>query len=171
MPKGATPDDAFSQIRLLMMINEVLLRNLIPSELARGARLLQSKPTTTFSPVAVTSDELGDAWRDAKLHLPLRPSWNGCLVGQPDAGADMMFNFAQLIACLPRTRNVRGRSIIGSGVVSSRDAAKEHASIAEQRSREIAEHEEVVTQFMRFGGTIQMPVVGAIEQKFVRLDQ
>jgi fumarylacetoacetate (FAA) hydrolase len=100
---GATPDDAHHQIRLLMLVNEVVLRNL---------GLLQSRPETSFSPVAVTPDELNDAWRDAKVHLPLRTSWNGRLVGQPDAGVDMAFNFAQLIAHAARTRSVWAGSIV-----------------------------------------------------------
>jgi fumarylacetoacetate (FAA) hydrolase len=166
--RGATPDDAHQQIRLLMLVNEVSLRNLESQ---------QSRPATGFSPVAVTPDELGEAWRDAKVHLPLRASWNGQLVGQPDAGADMAFNFAQLIAHLARTRNVRAGSIVGSGIVSNRDMSHGYASIAEQRSREVVEHGQAVTQFMRFGDTVRIEVLdekgrsvlGAIEQKAARL--
>jgi fumarylacetoacetate (FAA) hydrolase len=167
---GATPDDAHQQIRLLMLVNEVSLRNL---------GLPQSRPATGFSPVAVTPDELGDAWRDAKVHLPLRTSWNGHLVGQPDAGADMAFNFAQLIAHLARTRNVRAGSIVGSGIVSSRDASFGYTSIGAQRGAEIAEHGEAVTLFMRFGDTVRIEILdqrgrsafGAIEQKTAKLER
>jgi fumarylacetoacetate (FAA) hydrolase len=167
---GATPDDAHRQICLVMLVNEVWLRKL---------ELPQSRPATGFSPVAVTPDELGDAWRDAKVHLPLRTTWNGHLVGQPDAGADMTFNFAQLIAHLARTRNVRAGSIVGSGIASDRDASHGYGSIAAQRSREVGEHGEAVTQFMRFGDTVRIEmldekgrsVLGAIEQKVVRLDR
>jgi fumarylacetoacetate (FAA) hydrolase len=167
---GATPDDAHQQIRLVMLANEVSLRDL---------GLPQSRPATGFSPVAVTPDELGDAWRDAKVHLPLRASWNGHLVGQPDAGADMTFNFAQLIAHLAKTRNVRAGSIVGSGVVTNPDPSRGYASIAEQRSREMAEHGQAVTQFMRFGDMVRIEmldekgrsVFGAIEQKVVRLER
>ncbi|MCS0611381.1 fumarylacetoacetate hydrolase family protein [Massilia kyonggiensis] len=144
---GATPDDAHHQIRLLMLVNEVSLRNLIPSELA--------KPATSFSPVAVTPDELREAWRDAKAHLLLRTSWNGHLVGQSDPGG-MVFNFAQLIAHLARTRNVRAGSIVGSGVVSNGEALRGYACIEEQRRWEILEHGEAVTQFMRFEDTVRI---------------
>jgi len=167
---GATPDDAHQQIRLLMLMNEVSLRNL---------GLLQSRPTTSFSPVAVTPDELGDAWRDAMVHLPLRMSWNGHLVGQLDPGTDMAFNFAQMIAHLARTRSVRAGSVVGAGIVSNGDASYGYASIAEQRSRETAEHGEAVTQFMRFGDIARIETLdekgrsamGAIEQKVVRLER
>jgi fumarylacetoacetate (FAA) hydrolase len=167
---AATPDEAHQQIRLLMLVNEVSLRNL-------GS--LQSRPAASFSPVAVTPDELGDAWRDAKVHLPLRMSWNGRLVGQPDAGTDMAFNVAQLIAHLARTRNVRAGSVVGSGIVSNRDAARGYASIAEQRGREITEHGEAVTAFMRFGDVVRIEMLdeagksifGAIDQKLVRLER
>jgi fumarylacetoacetate (FAA) hydrolase len=174
---GATPDDAHQQIRLLMLVNEVSLHNLRVSELATGTGQLQSRPTTSFSPVAVTLDELGDAWRDAKAHLSLRVSWNGQLVGQSEVGEGMAFNFAQLIAHLARTRNVRAGSVVGSGVVSN--AVHGYASIAEQRSREIAEHGEPVTAFMRFGDMVRIEtldgsgkaVMGAIEQKVARLER
>jgi fumarylacetoacetate (FAA) hydrolase len=167
---GATPDDAHQQIRLLMLVNEVSLRNLSAP---------QSRPATSFSPVAVTPDELGDAWRDAKAHLPLRTSWNGNFVGQPDAGTDMAFNFAQLIAHLARTRGVQAGSIIGSGIVSNRDALRGYASIAEQRSREVSGHGEAVTAFMRFGDVVRIETLdeagksmfGAIDQKIARLER
>lgn len=161
---GATPDDVHQQIRLLMLVIEISLRNL-------GS--LQSRPAASFSPVAVTPDEPGEVWRDANIHLPLRTSWNGRLVGQPDGGIDMAFNFAQLIAHLARTRPVRVGSIVGSGIVSNRDASRGCASIAEQRSPEMVEHGQTVTQFMSFDDMvrIEMPdekgksVLGAIEQR------
>jgi fumarylacetoacetate (FAA) hydrolase len=176
---GATPDDAHGQIRLLMLANDVSLRKLIPSELAKGCGFLQSKPATSFSPVAVTPDELGDAWRGGTLHLPLRSTWNGRLVGQPDAGADMAFNFPQLIAHLCTTRNVRAGSIVGSGTVSNRDASKGYSCIAEQRCLETIEHGEAVTGFMRFGDTIHIEMLdeagnsifGAIGQTVKRLER
>lgn len=168
---GATPDDAHQQIRLLMLMNEVSLRDLRPAGLAGAA--------TGFSPVAVTPDELGDAWRDARVHLLLRTGWNGHHVGQSDPGADVAFNFAQLIAHLARIRNVRAGSIVGSGIVSNGDAARGYTSIAEQRSREIARHGEAVTQFMRFGDVVRIEtldergrsMMGAIEQKVVRRER
>ena len=172
VPMGATPDQAHGQIRLLMLANDVSLRNLIPPELAKGFGFLQSKPATAFSPVAVTPDELGDAWRGGKVHLPLRSAWNGRPVGQPDAGVDMAFNFPQLIAHLCKTRKARAGSIVGSGTVSNRDASKGYSCIAEQRCLETIEHGEPVTTFMRFGDTIRIEmldeagksVFGAIEQ-------
>jgi len=178
LPMGATPDQAHGQIRLIMLVNDVSLRNLIPPELAKGFGFVQSKPATAFSPVAVTPDELGDAWRGGKVHLPLRSTWNGRLVGQPDAGVDMAFNFPQLIAHLCKTRNVRAGSIVGSGTVSNRDASRGYSCIAEQRCLEIIEHGEAVTGFMRFGDTIRIEMVdaagksvfGAIEQTVKRLE-
>jgi fumarylacetoacetate (FAA) hydrolase len=175
---GATPDEAHGQIRLLMLANDVSLRNLIPPELAKGFGFLQSKPATSFSPVAVTPDELGDAWRGGKVHLPLRSTWNGRLVGQPDAGVDMVFNFPQLIAHLCKTRKVRAGSIVGSGTVSNKDASKGYSCIAEQRCLETIEHGTAVTNFMRFGDTIRIEMLdekgksifGAIEQVVKRLE-
>jgi fumarylacetoacetate (FAA) hydrolase len=178
VPMGATPDQAHGQIRLLMLANDVSLRNLIPPELAKGLDLLQAKPATAFSPLAVTPDELGDAWRGGKVQLPLRSTWNGRLVGQPDAGVDMTFNFPQLIAHLCKTRNARAGSIVGSGAVSNRDASRGYSCIAEQRCLEVIEHGEAVTGFMRFGEIIRIEmldaagksVFGAIEQTVKRFE-
>jgi fumarylacetoacetate (FAA) hydrolase len=175
---GATPDEAYRQIRLLTLVNDVSLRNLIPDELAKGFGFLQSKPATGFAPLVVTPDELGDAWQGGKVHLPLRSTWNGRLVGQPDAGTDMVFNFPQLIAHLAKTRNVRAGSIVGSGTVSNKDASRGYSCIAEQRCLETIEHGAAVTGFMRFGDTIRIEMLdergksifGAIEQKVMRLE-
>jgi fumarylacetoacetate (FAA) hydrolase len=169
---GATPDQALAQVRLVTLVNDVSLRNLIPDELAKGFGFLQSKPATAFAPVAVTPDELGEAWKQAKLHLPLRSSWNGALVGQPHAGDDMAFNFAQLIAHLCKTRNARAGTIVGSGTVSNKDAKRGYSCIAEKRCLETIAGGEPVTGFMRFGDTIRIEmldkagksVFGAIEQ-------
>ncbi|MDN4052606.1 fumarylacetoacetate hydrolase family protein [Massilia sp. YIM B02763] len=179
VPMGATPDEALRQLRLVMLANDVSLRNLIPPELAKGFGFLQSKPATAFSPVAVTPDELGDAWRDGKVHLPLRLTWNGRLVGQPDAGTDMVFHFAQLVAHLCKTRNVRAGAIVGSGTVSNRDASRGYSCIAEQRSLETIETGEAVTAYMRFGDTIRIEMLdekgksifGAIEQTVKKLER
>jgi len=175
---GAGPDEALRRIRLVMLANDVSLRNLIPPELAKGFGFLQSKPATAFSPVAVTPDELGDAWRDAKLHLRLRSTWNGRLVGQPHAGTDMVFNFAQLLAHLCKTRNARAGTIVGSGTVSNKDASQGYSCIAEQRSLEAIGSGEAVTGYMRFGDTIRIEMLdeagksifGAIEQAVKRLE-
>lgn len=172
VPMGASPDQAHQQIRLLMLANDVSLRNLIPDELAKGFGFLQSKPATSFSPVAVTPDELGDAWRDSKVHLPLRSSWNGKLVGQPNAGVDMVFNFAQLISHLVKTRNARAGTIVGSGTVSNKDAKKGYSCIAEKRALEMIADGKPATPFMAFGDTIRIEMLdsdgksifGAIDQ-------
>jgi fumarylacetoacetate (FAA) hydrolase len=179
VPMGATPDEAYPHIKLLMLANDVSLRNLIPPELAKGFGFFQSKPATSFSPVAVTPDELGDAWKDAKVHLPLRSTWNGKLVGQPHAGVDMVFNFAQLIAHLCKTRNARAGTIVGSGTVSNKDASRGYSCIAEKRCLEMIADGEATTQFMRFDDTIRIEmldasgksVFGAIDQAVKRLQR
>ena len=179
VPMGATPDDAHQQIRLLMLANDVSLRNLIPDELAKGFGFLQSKPATSFAPLAVTADELGEAWRGGKVHLALRSVWNGHLVGQPDAGVDMVFNFPQLVAHLAKTRNVRAGSIVGSGTVSNKDASRGYSCIAEKRCLEMIADGAAATPFMRFGDTIRIEmldekgksVFGAIEQVVKKLEK
>ena len=177
VPMGATPDEAHGRIRLLMLANSVSLRQLMPAELSRGAGFLQSKPATAFSPVALTPDELGDAWRGGKVHLPLRATWNGHLAGQLHAGADMDFNFPQLIAHLCKSRRAGAGSIVGAGTVSNRDTTRGkappgHACIAERRALETIADGAASTPYMRFGDTIRIemldeagkPVFGAIEQ-------
>ena len=126
--------------------------------------------------MAVTPDELGDAWRGGKVHLPLRATWNGKLVGQPNAGVDMVFNFPQLIAHLCKTRNARAGSIVGSGTVSNKDARRGYPCIAEKRALEMIEDGAPATPFMRFGDTIRIEMLdaagksifGAIDQKVVQ---
>jgi fumarylacetoacetate (FAA) hydrolase len=179
VPMGVTPDEAYPHIKLLMLANDVSLRNLIPAELAKGFGFFQSKPATSFSPVAVTPDELGDVWKDAKVHLPLRSTWNGKLVGQPHAGVDMVFNFAQLIAHLCKTRNARAGTIVGSGTVSNKDASRGYSCIAEKRCLEMIADGEATTQFMRFDDTIRIEMLdasgksifGAIDQAVKRLQR
>lgn len=169
---GATPDQAHQQIRLLMLVNDVSLRNLIPDELAKGFGFVQSKPASSFSPVAITPDELGDAWKGGKVHLPLRSTWNGKLVGQPQAGVDMVFNFPQLVAHLVKSRNARAGTIVGSGTVSNKDARRGYSCIAEQRCLETIAGGAASTPFMAFGDTIRIEMLdgdgkslfGAIEQ-------
>jgi fumarylacetoacetate (FAA) hydrolase len=172
VPMGVTPDQAQLHIRLLMLVNDVSLRNLIPPELAKGFGFLQSKPASSFSPVAVTPDELGESWKDGKVHLPLRSTWNGKLVGQPNAGVDMVFNFPQLIAHLSKSRNARAGTIVGSGTVSNKDARKGYSCIAEKRCLELIADGVASTPFMLFGDTIRIEMLdaagksifGAIEQ-------
>jgi fumarylacetoacetate (FAA) hydrolase len=177
---GASPDDALEGIRLLMLANDVSLRNLIPDELAKGFGFFQSKPATAFSPVAVTPDELGEAWRGGRVHLALHSSWNGRKVGLCDAGPEMSFHFGQLIAHIAKTRNVRAGSIVGSGTVSNKGVAvngrmewpKGYSCIAEKRAIETIQDGQPSTEFMKFGDTIRiemkgldgLSVFGAIEQ-------
>ena len=159
VPMGSTPDQAHQHIRLLMLANDVSLRNLTPAELVKGFGFLQSKPATSFSPVAVTPDELGDAWLGGKVHLPLRSTWNGKLVGQPHAGTDMVFNFPQLIAHLCKSRNARAGSVIGSGNVSNKDVGRGYSCIAEKRCLELIADGIASTPFMLFGDTINIEML------------
>ena len=182
VPMGTTAAAARGGIRLLMLVNDVSLRNLIPGELAKGFGFLQSKPASAFSPVAVTPDELGDAWRDARVHLPLVSHLNGMLFGRPNAGVDMTFDFGQLIAHVAKTRDLIAGSIIGSGTVSNREndgpgrPAREggagYACIAEQRTVETILAGKPATPFMRFGDRVRIEMLdrhgrtifGAIDQ-------
>jgi fumarylacetoacetate (FAA) hydrolase len=176
VPMEISAAEAGSHIKLLMLVNDVSLRNLIPGELAKGFGFFQSKPASSFSPVAVTPDELGVAWLDGKVHLALRATWNGVLVGQPNAGVDMVFNFPQLIAHLAKTRNARAGSIIGSGTVSNKDSSKGYTCIAEKRCLETIADGEAKTPFMKFGDTIRIEmfdgngksIFGAINQQVVQ---
>ncbi|MET3116316.1 fumarylacetoacetate (FAA) hydrolase [Undibacterium sp. GrIS 1.8] len=175
VPMGVKVQHAAEHIRLLMLVNDVSLRNLIPAELAKGFGFFQSKPASSFSPVAVTPDELGDAWKDGKVHLPLRSTLNGTLVGQPNAGVDMVFSFTQLITHLCKTRKARAGTIVGSGTVSNKDASKGYSCIAEKRALEMIAGGEPITPFMQFGDSIKIEMLdkngksifGAIEQSVV----
>ncbi len=168
VPMGATPEQALEGVRLLMLANDVSLRNLIPAELAKGFGFLQSKPATAFSPVAVTPDELGSAWEQGRVHLTLQSTWNGKVVGRCDAGPDMTFHFGQLIAHICKTRNVRAGSIVGSGTVSNKGIEadgqkvwpKGYSCIAEQRAIETLVSGQPRTEFMRFGDTIRIEMNG-----------
>jgi fumarylacetoacetate (FAA) hydrolase len=175
VPMGATPAQALEGVRLVMLANDVSLRNLIPDELAKGFGFLQSKPATAFSPVAVTLDEVGDAWEKGRLHMTLQSTWNGRKVGMCEAGPEMTFHFGQLIAHICKTRNVRAGSIVGSGTVSNKDWSHGYSCIAEKRAIETIEDGKPKTEFMKFGDTIRieakgkdgMSVFGAIDQKIV----
>ena len=174
---GTNAERALDGIRLVMLANDVSLRNLIPGELAKGFGFLQSKPATAFSPVAVTTDELGDAWQGGRLHMTLQSTWNGRKVGMCEAGPEMTFHFGQLIAHICKTRNVRAGSVIGSGTVSNKDWTHGYSCIAEKRAIETIESGAPVTEFMKFGDTIRIEakgkdgqsVFGAIEQKVAAL--
>ena len=169
---GASPEQALDGVRLLMLANDVSLRNLIPAELAKGFGFFQSKPATAFSPVAVTLDELGDAWQGGRVHLTLQSTWNGRRVGMCDAGAEMSFHFGQLIAHIAKTRNVRAGSIVGSGTVSNKDWSKGYSCIAEKRCIETIEDGRPSTDFMKYGDTIRIEMKGRDGQSlFGAIDQ
>ena len=175
VPMRATPEQALEGVRLLLLANDVSLRNLIPDELAKGFGFFQSKPATAFSPVAVTLDEVGDAWDKGRLHMTLQSTWNGRKVGMCEAGPEMTFHFGQLIAHICKTRNVRAGSIVGSGTVSNKDWSHGYSCIAEKRAIETIEDGKPKTEFMKFGDTIRieakgkdgLSVFGAIDQKVV----
>ena len=158
---GSTPEQALDGVRLLMLVNDWSLRNLIPAELGKGFGFLQSKPATAFSPVAVTPDELGDAWQGGRLKRTLVSRWNGEVVGRCDAGPEMTFHFGQLIAHLAKTRNVRAGSIVGSGTVSNKDWTHGYSCIAEKRAIETIETGAPQTAFMQFGDRIHIDMLGA----------
>jgi fumarylacetoacetate (FAA) hydrolase len=171
VPMGASVDQAAKAIRLLMLVNDVSLRNLVPDELAKGAGFFQSKPASAFSPVAVTPDEPGGAWRDSKLHLPLLVTLNGNAFGKPNAGVDMAFSFAQLIAHAARTRELGVGSIIGSGTVSNKQDGLHGSSIenggvgyccvAELRMLETIEEGAPKTPYLQFGDSVRIEMLDA----------
>ncbi|WP_312306566.1 fumarylacetoacetate hydrolase family protein [Pulveribacter sp.] len=171
VPMGATPEQAAKAIRLVMLVNDVSLRNLIPGELAKGFGFFQSKPASAFSPVAVTPDELGDAWQGAKVHLPLQVHLNGELFGKPNAGVDMTFDFGQLVAHVAKTRTLCAGSIIGSGTVSNKQGNLWGSSIAnggvgycclaEVRTYETIEQGKPATPFMRHGDVVRIEMLDA----------
>jgi fumarylacetoacetate (FAA) hydrolase len=180
---GATPAQARDAIRLVMLVNDVSLRGLIPAELAKGFGFFQSKPSSAFSPVAVTPDELGEAWDGGKLHQPLLVTLNGHAFGKPNAGVDMTFDFGQLIAHAAKTRPLSAGAIIGSGTVSNRgedggpgkpvaEGGAGYSCIAEIRTVETIATGKPVTPFLKFGDTVRIEmkdtkghsIFGAIEQ-------
>lgn len=173
IPMGINDNEAEKHIRLLMLVNDVSLRNLIPNELAKGFGFFQSKPASSFSPVAVTPDELGSHWDGKRLHLPLFSYLNGEVFGQPNAGIDMTFSFPQLLAHAAKTRNLSAGTIIGSGTVSNLDRSKGSSCIAEKRMLETLAQGKPQTAFMRFGDRIRIEmrdekgesIFGAIDQE------
>ena len=182
VPMGARAADCAAHIRLVMLVNDVSLRNLIPAELGKGFGFLQSKPASAFTPVAVTPDELGDAWRGAKLHRPLVSHVNGTLFGHPDAGTDMAFSFADLIAHVAKTRTLVAGSIVGSGTVSNKENGGPgrpaavggigYSCIAEQRTVETILGGRPVTPFLRFGDRVRIEMHDAAGQTiFGAIDQ
>ena len=176
VPMGIKPEAAAGSIRLLMLANDVSLRNLVPGELAKGFGFFQSKPSTAFSPVAVTPDEMGDAWKGAKVLLPVVVHLNGTPFGRPHAGDDMTFDFAQLIAHAAKTRRLTAGSIVGSGTISNLDRSRGSACIAEKRTLETLERGKASTPFLRFGDRVRIEMLdaegksifGAIDQEVQR---
>lgn len=185
VPMGASPAVCAEQIRLIMLVNDVSLRGLIPAELAKGFGFFQSKPSSVFSPVAVTPDELGAAWQDGRVHLPLLVTYNQALFGKANAGEDMTFNFPQIVAHAAKTRPLAAGAIIGSGTVSNKqdteygsavaEGGVGYSCIAEVRMIETINTSKPQTSFMKFGDTIRIEmldeqgqsVFGAIDQRVV----
>ncbi len=176
VPMGVSAQAAAGHIKLLMLVNDVSLRNLIPAELAKGFGFFHAKPSSAFSPVAVTPDELGDAWQDCKIKLPLHSHINGQWFGSPNAGDDMQFSLAQLVAHAARTRNLRAGAIVGSGTVSNFDATRGFSCLAEIRMIETINEGKPKTGFLKFGDRVRIEmkdangasIFGAIEQKVVK---
>lgn len=185
VPMGISAEQALSRIRLLMLVNDVSLRGLIPNELAKGFGFFQSKPASSFSPVAVTPDELGKYWQGGRLHLPLLSHYNGIAFGKPNAGLDMTFHFGELVAHAAKTRNLGAGAIIGSGTVSNKqgtaygtsieEGGVGYSCIAEIRMIETIRDGKPSTNFMRFGDSIRLEMLdeqgqsifGAIDQQVV----
>ena len=173
-PQGTRADDAHAHVRLVMLANDITLRKLVPDELAKGFGFFQSKPATAFSPFAVTPDELGPAWRDGRVHLPVRTTYNGALAGDPNAG-EMHFSFFDLIAHITRTRAFAAGTILGSGTVSNADRARGVSCLVERRALEQIDGGRATTPFMSAGDTIAIEmgdaagrdVCGRIEQRVV----
>jgi len=173
VPMAVTPEQAAAHIQLVGLVNDVSLRNLIPGELAKGFGFLQSKPRSALSPVLVTPDELGDAWRDNKLHLPLLTHVNGEWFGAPEAGVDMQFDFSQLLAHAARTRPLSAGTLMGSGTIANQDTSLGASCFAELRTVEALRDGKPSTPFMKFGDVVRIEMLdaqgesifGAIEQR------
>ncbi|TAL85264.1 MAG: FAA hydrolase family protein [Rhodanobacter sp.] len=172
VPMAATPAQAAEHIQLIGLVNDVSLRGLIPGELAKGFGFVQSKPRSALSPVLVTPDELGDAWRGDKLHLPMRTWLNDAWFGEAECGVDMQFSFAELVAHVARTRPLTAGTLVGSGTIANRDTSKGASCLAEQRTVETLRDGEPRTPFLKFGDRLRIDVTdaagasifGAIEQ-------
>ncbi len=189
VPMAVTAEEAGRHVKLLMLVNDVSLRGLIPAELAKGFGFFQSKPASSFSPVAVTPDELGPAWRDNRVHLPLLSRINGQEFGRPDAGTDMTFDFARLIAHAAATRHLGAGTVVGSGTVSNKldggpgkpidQGGVGYSCLAEVRTVETILDGKPTTPFLRFGDRVRIEmkdaegrsVFGAIDQEVVRYER
>jgi fumarylacetoacetate (FAA) hydrolase len=159
VPMGVTADEAAGHVLLICLVNDVSLRNLIPAELGKGFGFLQGKPRSALSPVMVTPDELGDAWRDGKLHLQLATYLDGELFGAPEAGEDMQFSFHQLIAHAAKTRPLAAGTIIGSGTVANHDESRGASCLAEKRMLEIIRDGRATTPFLSYGATVRIEML------------
>ena len=176
VPMAATSAQAAERIQLVGLINDVSLRGLIPAELAKGFGFLQSKPRSTLSPVFVTVDELGETWRDCKLHLPLLTHINGKAFGHPEAGEDMQFSFADLVAHAAKTRPLSAGTIVGSGTIANQDETRGASCLAEVRTLETIRNGKPSTPFLKFGDRVRIEILdragasifGAIEQTIER---
>ncbi|HEU4663952.1 MAG TPA: fumarylacetoacetate hydrolase family protein [Dokdonella sp.] len=176
VPMGVSPASAAAHIQLVGLVNDVSLRGLIPAELAKGFGFLQSKPRSALSPVFVTPDELGDAWHGDKLHLPMRTWINGAWFGEAEAGVDMQFSFADLVAHAAKTRPLAAGTIVGSGTIANEDTGKGASCLAEQRTVETLRDGKPTTPFLKFGDTVRIEITdaagrsvfGAIEQTVTR---
>ncbi|MDR3389327.1 MAG: fumarylacetoacetate hydrolase family protein [Rudaea sp.] len=172
VPMAVTPAQAVAHIQLIGLVNDVSLRNLIPNELAKGFGFLQSKPRSALAPVFVTPDELGAAWKDAKVHLALTTQINGAWFGAPEAGEDMQFSFADLVAHAAKTRPLAAGTIVGSGTIANQDERRGASCLAERRVLEVIAHGNASTPFLKFGDRVRIEmldrsghsVFGAIEQ-------
>jgi fumarylacetoacetate (FAA) hydrolase len=161
VPRGTTAEEAGRHVRLLVLLNDWTYRNLIPPELEKGFGFFQSKPATAFSPWAITPDELGDAWEGGRVHLRLRTSLNGELVGDPEAGPEMHFSFFELIAHIAKTRRFQAGTLLGSGTVSNEDRARGISCLAERRMIEIIEQGKPSTSFLAVGDRVRIEMQDA----------
>ena len=171
-PQGTKAEDAHQYVRLVMLCNDVSLRHLIPSELAKGFGFFTSKPSSAFSPLAITTDELGDAWQNGRLHLPLITHLNGEKYGDPDAGPEMHFSFFEIIEHICKTRGLGAGTIVGSGTISNEDRARGSSCLAEKRMIEKIDTGEFSTPFMTYGDTVAIEMFNAEgESLFGRIEQ
>jgi len=188
VPMGVSAANAVQHIKLIMLVNDVSLRGLIPAELGKGFGFFQSKPSSAFSPIAITPDELGDRWRDAKVHLPLLSFLNDKLFGKPEAGIDMTFDFGQLVAHAAKTRPLAAGAIVGSGTVSNKlndgpgksidEGGVGYSCIAEIRTIETINDGKPTTSFMKFGDRVRIEmndendhsIFGTIDQVVTRYE-
>jgi len=159
VPPGVSAEEALKHIKLITILNDVSLRNLIPAELGKQFGFYQSKPWTAFAPVVVTPDELEGVWKDGKVHLPLHSTLNGVLIGSPNAGVDMTFNFGQLVAHAAKTRSLMAGTVIGSGTVANQGSPTGSSCLAEVRCLETIKDGKPSTPFMQFGDRIEIEMM------------